>query len=799
MCHRASPAPSSSVVTAELELLEAALDRAERGVAGAVFVSGESGVGKTRLLRELERRRRRARRARAARRVPGLRRGRAGLRADRRGPARLARELDPGAFDALLGPARARAGAAAARAGPRRPAPSGHRDRRRVRPGPPVRGRCAVCSTGWPPRRPCCSRSRTSTGPTARRSSSSPRCCAACATSACCSSAPIAATSCTAAIRCARSWPRRSAASGVQRLELEPFSPAELAAQVAGILGGAADPELVARLHARCEGNAFFAEELLAASGGAAGPLPPSLHEVARPAPGGAAPGRARGAAGGRGRGQASRPSAARRRHGPARARAARSTARGGDPPRARARQRRLRLPPRPAGGGGLRRPAPRRADRAAPGARRGPERRPEPRRARARGGAGPPLAARRTACPRRSPPTWPAGLEAERASAFAEAGQHFERALEIWDLVEDADERSELGLAASFPTLRRTRSRRRASPCGRARAQGAGARRWHRRRWSRRRCAHERLGSYLWAGGRQRCGAGRLPRRGARPTGGAADARRWRASSPPKPRSSCCAGPAEEARAGSRARRGGRARGGERAVEGHALDTLGAAMSMTGDWAGGERALREAMGIAEELSERLRARRVPTSASAICLDKQGRLEEAAELALEGARMAERVGVLTHACSSPATPAGGSHLPGPPRRGAGDRRARARGGAEGDGRGSWSSTPPRISRCAAAGSTPPRSISSARASSEPTSDSIWIGNTACGQAEVALWRSDPEGARRIAAPRAGRRRRQRVRPLHRARVRRRRCAPPPTARCARLALGDDAARRRGAA
>jgi hypothetical protein len=39
----------------ELERLEAALARAERGAAAAVFVGGESGVGKTRLLRELER------------------------------------------------------------------------------------------------------------------------------------------------------------------------------------------------------------------------------------------------------------------------------------------------------------------------------------------------------------------------------------------------------------------------------------------------------------------------------------------------------------------------------------------------------------------------------------------------------------------------------------------------------------------------------------------------------------------------------------------------------------------------
>jgi predicted ATPase len=39
----------------ELEHLRAAFERAEGGVAGAVFVAGESGVGKTRLVRVLER------------------------------------------------------------------------------------------------------------------------------------------------------------------------------------------------------------------------------------------------------------------------------------------------------------------------------------------------------------------------------------------------------------------------------------------------------------------------------------------------------------------------------------------------------------------------------------------------------------------------------------------------------------------------------------------------------------------------------------------------------------------------
>jgi hypothetical protein len=71
---------------------------------------------------------------------------------------------------------------------------------------------CADCSTVWRPTRPSFSQSRTCTGPIDRRSSCSRRCCAACATNAYCSSAPTAATSCIAATRCARSWPRRSAA-----------------------------------------------------------------------------------------------------------------------------------------------------------------------------------------------------------------------------------------------------------------------------------------------------------------------------------------------------------------------------------------------------------------------------------------------------------------------------------------------------------------------------------------------------------------------------------------------------------
>jgi DNA-binding CsgD family transcriptional regulator/tetratricopeptide (TPR) repeat protein len=65
----------------------------------------------------------------------------------------------------------------------------------------------------------------------------------------------------------------------VERLELERFGPAEVAAQLAGIQGAPAPAELVERIHARSGGNAFFVEEL-AASAGADGDLPPSLRDT---------------------------------------------------------------------------------------------------------------------------------------------------------------------------------------------------------------------------------------------------------------------------------------------------------------------------------------------------------------------------------------------------------------------------------------------------------------------------------------------------------------------------------------
>ena len=63
------------------------------------------------------------------------------------------------------------------------------------------------------------------------------------------------------------------------RLELPRFTRAELAQQVAGLLGADPPARLVDDIYARSEGNPFFAEELVLA-GADPGVLPPSLQEV---------------------------------------------------------------------------------------------------------------------------------------------------------------------------------------------------------------------------------------------------------------------------------------------------------------------------------------------------------------------------------------------------------------------------------------------------------------------------------------------------------------------------------------
>jgi DNA-binding CsgD family transcriptional regulator len=65
-----------------------------------------------------------------------------------------------------------------------------------------------------------------------------------------------------------------------RRIELRPFTRDELTAQLTDILGAEPDRALVDRLLARCEGNPLFAEELLAAGGDGRGDLPPTLRDA---------------------------------------------------------------------------------------------------------------------------------------------------------------------------------------------------------------------------------------------------------------------------------------------------------------------------------------------------------------------------------------------------------------------------------------------------------------------------------------------------------------------------------------
>ncbi|MEA2478254.1 MAG: hypothetical protein QOJ07_176, partial [Thermoleophilaceae bacterium] len=65
---------------------------------------------------------------------------------------------------------------------------------------------------------------------------------------------------------------------GAERIELGPLGPADIGAQLAGILGEQPDSGLAARLAERSEGNPFYAEELLAAAD--EGLLPESLRDA---------------------------------------------------------------------------------------------------------------------------------------------------------------------------------------------------------------------------------------------------------------------------------------------------------------------------------------------------------------------------------------------------------------------------------------------------------------------------------------------------------------------------------------
>ena len=242
---------------AELAELEAALADAADGRPSIVFLAGESGVGKSRLLAELERQRGRGRRARADRRLRRPRRERAAVRAARGRPAPARPLRRPGADRAGArgggaAAARARPGAPAspARTAPRRGSFEGllslldalgaerpvllviedlHWADRSTRAALAFLARSLVAERVLVigSYRPDELHRRHPAAPAAGRS--------------------------------------RARLRSARRITLEPLTHAELADQLADILGAPPEAELLERLWKRSGGNPLYCEELLAA------------------------------------------------------------------------------------------------------------------------------------------------------------------------------------------------------------------------------------------------------------------------------------------------------------------------------------------------------------------------------------------------------------------------------------------------------------------------------------------------------------------------------------------------------
>jgi DNA-binding CsgD family transcriptional regulator len=735
---------------AELGRLEAALHRVEGGSAAAVFVGGESGIGKTRLLRELER----VAVDRGARVLRGdcLAFGADGLpyapiAAALRG---LARDLEPSAFEELVGPA----GGDLARLLPELSVSRSHNELasgvtgagdaiaqarlfgllrglldRLAAEAPVV---FAVEDIHW------ADRSTLEFLSSLLRGLRDDRLLLVCTYRS---------------DELHRQHPLRPFLAEeerreiVERVEVRGFSQAELAEQVAGILGSAAEPGLVARLHARSEGNAFFAEELLAASDAAAGPLPSNLRDVLNLRLE-ALPDDARivlrvAAAAGRRSGH----------------RLLATVAALPEPALVEALRTALaqHVLVQDADGYAFRHALLQEAAYAdlLPGERTAlhlalaEALRDDP--TLAAGAAAAELALHWRAAhrmPEALAACVRAGLEAEQVFAFVEAAQHFERALEIWDLVDDATERSELDLAAVVAhaahnmdiagehhravTLGRM-ARELADEAGDVVASAL---------------ARERLGRYLWLAGDS---DGAL--------GAYRDAVRVLPPDPPTPALArvlaaeaqilMLRAPGEEPRAAcERAIEVARAVG-ERAAEGHATNSLGVIKMGAGDFEGSERALRSAMRIAEEVADLDGMWRAYTNLSE-CLDEQGRVDEAAALALEGADKVDRLGMRSYA----------QFLQGE----ACWRLTRL---------GRLDETGAIVERVLAEG---PKGVAAvvlydnaahlamrrgrldeamehfeqARELLGGTSDSMWIGNQSAGRAETALWAGDAERAWQLA-------------------------------------------------
>ena len=431
----------------------------------------------------------------------------------------------------------------------------------------------------------------------------------------------------------------------VERVALERFTREEIVAQLTGILGRRPEARLVDELFARAEGNPFFTEELAAAATGER--LPANVADalmlrVEALSPAAQAALRLAAVAGPRvSHGLLERAAGV----APDELVAGLREAVAHNIVVVGPRDRRLRLPPRAHARGAGRRPAPGRARAAArragprAGGRSGavglPQRRRPP--------SSPSTGSRRTTSRRRSPPRRRPAPRPSRLAAFAEANAHYERAIELWDGVPE-------DVRAAGPSL--VDLIRSAADAAHLAGEYARAAALARRALSlvdadadpmTAALIGERLGRYLWISGNSleaprecRAAVARLP-----PDGDPAGRARVLGSEGHlllllgrgAEALELCEPALEIARAA-----------GARREEGSILSTMCAALSYTGALDAGIEHGHEAMRIARERNDIEEITRAYVNLGET-LDWAGRIEEAADLAGEGALSAIEQGI----------------------------------------------------------------------------------------------------------------------------------------------------------
>jgi len=237
------------------------------------------------------------------------------------------------------------------------------------------------------------------------------------------------------------------------------------------------------------------------------------------------------------------------------------------------------------------------------------------------------------------------AGRAAARIAAYPEAQRHFEYALDVWDRVDGPEARA--GIDRIELTCRAAEAAHRGIDRDRAiaLARDATARVDARRDPVRAGVLHERLGRYLWVLGRNDDATAAYREAVAILPADPPSAERARVVAA-EGQLLMLRGLAHDAIARCEEALAVAHEVGARAEAGQALNTLGAARSGLGEHDAAEACLREALAIALDL-------RLPDDVGRAyinlsdCVDQSGRIDEAAELALEGLEVSLPLGLGT--------------------------------------------------------------------------------------------------------------------------------------------------------